>query len=145
MSETMATPIAARIARYGITHFAELCRFGIVGVVTFVINFLTFSLVFGRLHWDYRVAVSLAYVITVCCHFLLNKSFTFNATSYRLRRSAPRYGLMLGLNYLITVIAAWITVDVAGLSPYLGVVAATMGTATSSFIVMKYFVFSASP
>ena len=124
-------------------NFGELCRFGLVGIVTFGINFLSFSLFFGLLHLDYRVAVSLAYVVTVCCHFLFNKTFTFGATKQRLRHNVPRYVLMLGLNYVITIVASWLTVEVVGASPYFGVVAATAGTAFSSFFVMKYLVFAA--
>jgi putative flippase GtrA len=125
-------------------NFGELCRFGLVGIVTFGLNFLSFSVFFGLLHLDYRVAASLAYVVTVCCHFLLNKTFTFGAAEQKLRHNAPRYALMLGLNYAITIVASWLTVEVVGASPYFGVVASTAGTALSSFFVMKYFVFRES-
>jgi putative flippase GtrA len=142
--ETVGMVMVSRVITYVVAHFGELCRFGVVGVVTFGINFLLFSLFFGLLHADYRVAVSLAYVITVCCHFTLNKVFTFDATSDRLRQSAFRYGLLLGLNYTIALSTTWLTVAAIGASPYFGVIAATAGTATSSFFVMKYFVFGSS-
>jgi putative flippase GtrA len=131
----------SRFIHYWLTNFGQLCRFGLVGIATFGVNFLAFSVFFGLLHLDYRVAVSLAYLLTVCCHFLLNKRFTFGATEQKLRDNAPRYVLMLGLNYVITIVAAWLTVEVVGASPYFGVVASTAGTALSSFFVMKYFVF----
>ena len=79
--------IVSRVLAYVVAHFGELCRFGVVGIVTFGINFFAFSLFFGLLHTDYRVAVSLAYVITICCHFPLNKFFTFDAASDRLSGS----------------------------------------------------------
>jgi putative flippase GtrA len=131
----------SRFIHYWLINFGELCRFGLVGIVTFGVNFLSFSVFFGLLRLDYRVAVSLAYVLTVCFHFLLNKTFTFGAMEQKLRHNAPRYVLMLALNYVITIVASWLTVEVVGASPYLGVVASTAGTALSSFFVMKYFVF----
>jgi putative flippase GtrA len=137
-------PVLSRFIHYWLTNFGELCRFGLVGIATFGVNFLAFSVFFGLLYLDYRVAVSLAYVLTVCCHFLLNKRFTFGATEQKLRHNAPRYVLMLGLNYVITIVACWLTVEIVGASPYFGVVASTAGTALSSFFVMKYFVFGES-
>jgi putative flippase GtrA len=137
-------PALSRFIHYWLTNFGELCRFGLVGIATFGVNFLSFSVFFGLLHLDYRVAISLAYVFTVCCHFLLNKTFTFGATEQRLRHNAPRYVLMLGFNYVITITASWLTVEVLGASPYFGVVASTAGTALSSYFVMKYFVFRES-
>jgi putative flippase GtrA len=133
--------IVSRVFAYVLTHFGELCRFGAVGIATFGINFLSFFLIFGMLHADYRVAVSLAFVITIFCHFMLNKFFTFEAGSAGLGRSAFRYGLMLGLNYAIVMSITWITVAVVGASAYFGVIAATGVTAITGFFAMKYFVF----
>ena len=134
-------PIILRLQNYVAKHFIELLRFSIVGVSTFFVNFLSVYLFYGTLHLDYRFAASLAYIITTCCHFMFNKLFTFSAGEQKLHHNAPRYGLMLALNYAITIFATSLTVGIFGGSPYLGVVASTGGTALSSFFVMKYFVF----
>jgi putative flippase GtrA len=139
----MGMPVVSRVFGYCTRHFDELCRFGMVGIVTFGINFLAFSLFFGLMHAGYQVAISLAYLVTVCCHFFLNKIFTFGATAQKLRRNLPRYVAMLGLNYMIAIAASWLTVEVVGASPYWAVVTSTAGTALSSFFVMKYIVFGA--
>ena len=136
-------PILPRVLEYCRAHSGEIWRFAIVGIVTFAINFLSFSFFFGVLHADYRIAVSIAYGITVACHFALNKRFTVAAGSQNLGRNAPRYGLMLGLNYVIAIFASWLTVEVVGVSPYYGIIASVAGTSLSSFFVMRYFVFNA--
>jgi putative flippase GtrA len=123
-------PLVSRIFGYGARHFYELCRFAIVGIVTFGINFLAFSLFFSVMHGGYQVAISLAYLVTVCCHFTLNKIFTFAATAQKLRSNLPRYVAMLGLNYAIAMTASWLTVEVVGASPYWAVVTSTAGTMT---------------
>ena len=66
------------VIRYLIEHRIQLMKFVVVGIVTFLINFLFFHLFYGLFHWDYRIAVSLAYVITVISHFLLHRIFTFS-------------------------------------------------------------------
>lgn len=134
--------IASHVFDYITTHFVEMLRFIIVGVATFFINMFSVFCFYGLLHEDYRIAISFAYVVTVCCHFTLNKAFTFQARERKLLQSAPRYGLMLVLNYFITLFASWLIVGVIGAPPYIGVIASTGGTALSSFFVMKYFVFS---
>lgn len=127
--------------KYVTTHSGELVRFAVVGTATLLVNVLAVSIFYGLLRDDYRIAISLSYIVTVCCHFTLNKMFTFGAAEHKLIRSAPRYGMMLVLNYLITLTCSWLSVGIIGTSPYVAVIASTCGTAVSSFYVMKYYVF----
>jgi putative flippase GtrA len=131
----------SKVGAYVASGWSEIWKFGMVGIATFGINFGAFSIFYGVLQHQYAIAASLAYAVTVVCHFLLNRFFTFGAGGQALSHNAPRYGLMLLLNYLITLLAQWFTVEVLRLSPYLGVVVATIGTAVTSFFLMKHFVF----
>ena len=128
--------------RYLVQYRIQLAKFVVVGVVTFAINFLSFHLFFDVLfQWDYRIAVSLAYVITVICHFSLHRIFTFKATEQQLGHNAAKYMIMLAVNYGITLTVVWLAVEVARSSPYIGVVASAATTASMSFFLMKYVVF----
>ena len=127
--------------RYLIEHRIQLAKFVVVGIVTFGINFLFFHVFYGLFHWDYRIAVSLAYVITVISHFLLHRIFTFSAAEQQMVHNAGKYLLMLAVNYGITLTVVGFVVEVVGWSPYIGVIASTAATASTSFFVMKYFVF----
>jgi putative flippase GtrA len=129
---------------YIVDHRRQLAKFVFVGFLTFGINFGLFHLFYGLANVDYRISVSLAYVITVVCHFLLHRFFTFDAAGQELVHNVGKYLGMLGLNYLITISMAWFVVAGLGLSPYWGVIAATAATACSSFFVLKYFVFGKS-
>jgi putative flippase GtrA len=130
--------------RYVLEHRRQLARFILVGAITFAINFLTFHLLYGVAKLDYRISVSLAYVITVISHFLLHRFFTFDAAEQQFVHNVGKYAAMLGLNYAITISMAWFVVEVLRLSPYFGVIASTLATASTSFFVMKYFVFRKS-
>lgn len=127
--------------RYILDHRWQLTKFAVVGVLTFGVNFLMFHLFYGLAGVDYRVSVSLAYVITVVSHFMLHRFFTFEAAEQALAHNVGRYLAMLCLNYAITITTAWFVVEALGLSPYFGVIASTAATACTSFFVMKYFVF----
>jgi putative flippase GtrA len=126
---------------YIVEHRWQLARFVFVGLLTFGINFSMFHLFYGLARIDYRISVSIAYAITVVCHFSLHRFFTFDAAEQQLAHNAGKYLAMLVLNYVITISMAWFVVEILGLSPYLGVVASTAATACTSFFVMKYFVF----
>jgi putative flippase GtrA len=127
--------------QYILDHRWQLAKFIFVGVLTFGINFLMFHLFYGVAQLDYRISVSIAYMITVICHFSLHRFFTFNAGEQTLAHNAGKYVAMLGLNYAITLSMAWFVVEALKVSPYWGVIASTLATAGTSFFVMKYFVF----
>ncbi|MBI3774085.1 MAG: GtrA family protein [Gammaproteobacteria bacterium] len=141
----MKPPSLALTLRFGLCYLSEhriqLVKFISVGLVTFGINFSFFHLFYGLLHLDYKIAVSFAYLITVASHFLLHRVFTFEAAGQHLGHNTGKYVVMLVLNYTITVMVAWFVVEVLRVSPYVGVIASTAATASTSFFLMKYFVF----
>jgi len=130
-----------RLAHYAETHRVQLVKFIFVGLLTFGIYICCFHFFYRLARLDYKLAVSLAYVMTVASHFLLHRFFTFGAAEQAFVHHTWKYLLMLGLNYVVSLGVVWISVEVAKISPYFGVVASTGITAGISFFVMKYFVF----
>jgi len=131
----------ARVVRYAQTHRAQLAKFVFVGLLTFGVYICCFHFLYRVARLDYKLAVSLAYVMTVASHFLLHRFFTFGAADQAFVHHTWRYLLMLGLNYVVSLGVVWIAVEVAKISPYFGVVASTGVTAGISFFMMKHFVF----
>lgn len=122
-------------------HRRQIARFALVGLSTFVLYIVLFRVLYGAMGFGYKIAISVAYFLTVCCHFILNRMFTFNVERRALGLHVGRYGLMLLLNYLITLAVVWAVVELLGMSPYLGAIASTAVSAMSSFLAMKHFVF----
>ncbi len=120
---------------------ALITRFGLVGIITFALNYSLVWLFYGVAALDYRIAVSIAYVLVVVVHFLLSRTFTYKAHSSPVLDHVGKYLGMLISNYFLTLIITICTVELCGLAPYWGVVFATIANAASSFIVMKRFVF----
>jgi putative flippase GtrA len=119
-----------------------IIRFILVGFVTFAINNLFFLFFNGYLQFNYQLSITFSYFLTVASHFCLNNFFTFSGQVEKVILGAvPRYLLMLGLNYLITLSVVASTVEFIGLSPYFGIVFSSAATAISSFLVMNHFVF----
>lgn len=127
---------------YLISHRLQLIKFIIVGLTTSGIYFACFHLFFAVIQFDYRIASSIAYAITICSHFLLHRKFTFVAVEQNLAMNGWKYLSMLALNYAIMLAVMWFSVSILGCSPYLGLIFSTAITAGISFFMMKYFVFS---
>jgi len=123
------------------SHKLQLTIFIIVGVVTFCINLGSFHIFYAIAQLDYKLAASIAYVITVICHFLMHRTFTFAAADQKVVHGLWKYLFMLGLNYTTLLIVMWFFVDILKVSPYFGLIASTGLTAFTSFFMMKYFVF----
>ena len=131
----------AFVLSYAATHRVQLAKFIAVGLTTLAIYVSCFHVFYRSVGVDYRIAVSLAYVITVGAHFLMNRFFTFEAAHQALAHHTWKYLLMLGLNYLVSLGVVWVTVELVRISPYFGLVGSTAITAGISFFMMKYFVF----
>jgi putative flippase GtrA len=119
-----------------------LLRFGVVGVATFALNMFCVWVFYGVAKIEYRISVSLAYMITVMTHFGLNRSFTYKVSGGGVFSDTFRYVIVLFINYLITLGVVSAVVEFMKVSVYYGVIASTFATASSSFFLMKHFVFA---
>ena len=127
--------------QYLLTHYIQLSKFLFVGFLTFFINLGFFHFFYASLAFNYKIAITISYVISVICHFMLHRFFTFKNREQAVAHHLVKYGVMLALNYGITLGAMWMTINILVLSPYFGLVFATAITAVTSFFTMKYFVF----
>jgi putative flippase GtrA len=130
---------------YVINYLAEnrlqLIKFIIVGFLTLGINLGCFHFFYDYLLWDYRIAVSMAYVLAVITHFSLHRLVTFQATDQDFVNNTWKYLTMLALNYVVMFSIVWCAVNIAQVSPYIGLIASTAITMVINFLVMRHFVF----
>ncbi|EKD71439.1 MAG: hypothetical protein ACD_46C00181G0004 [uncultured bacterium] len=124
----------------------QIIKFIVIGFTTFCINFLSFHFFYGICILNYKIATTFAYSITVVSHFTLHRIITFEVkrNEQHLGLHVGKYLFMLIINYIITITVMWATVEIIHGSAYIGLIASTMATASSSFFIMKYFVFANS-
>ena len=118
----------------------SIIKFGIVGGLTAVLYFSLFALFWRILELHYQIAISLAYFISVTFYFLANRKFTFQSTG-NTSRQLPRYGLLLLINYFVTLIVMHITVELFSFLPYFGIVASVGITFIINYQVSKRWIF----
>ena len=87
-------------------HFV---RYLVVGGSTFTIDFALLFILHGKVHIHLAIATSIAYWISIAYNFSLNRSWTFSARDKTdLRRHLTSYLVLLGFNYLFTVIFVYL-------------------------------------
>jgi len=126
------------------SHFWELIRFLFVGCIALCINLGCFGFFYHFENIEYKVAVTIAYIITLIVYYLLHRIFTFRAENQDLKLHAWKFLLLLVLNYLINLAIVWFITDVIKNSPYIGIIVAALVTASVSFLTMRHFVFKFS-
>jgi putative flippase GtrA len=129
------------LRHYFLKNLRFIFRFILVGCTTFCLNIFLTWIFYSRLNYDYKIAISFSYILTVAAHFLLNKFFTFNGIENNISGDGIRYLFMLIINYLITLAVSIVVVGILGFSPFISIPISTIFVAASSFLLMRHFVF----
>jgi putative flippase GtrA len=119
-----------------------LAFFLTVGASSAIFYFLSFTLLYGVMHWNYKVAVTIAYLISVLTHFLGNRFLTFQSHGSHFWRQLIRYITMVLINYGVTLMVMHAVVVWLKLVPYFGVAASIAATAGTGYLMSKFWVFT---
>lgn len=120
--------------------FSSLCKYLLVGGANTLLVWVSIF-VFNR--WAMLpspLAVTCAYALSICFHFLTNRSFTFSSSGM-LASEFLRYMLLFVVSYLLTMGVIYATVDVLGLPLALGMLAATVLTVPIGYLASYFWVF----
>ena len=118
----------------------QLAKYFFVTIFIFLFSLVLFYILYGVLGISYQLAVTFVYVATVVCHFSLHRIYTFGASVQNIYSNTVKYGAMLLINYVLTLLVSWFVLCFY-LSPYLTFYLSPPITALSSFLFLKYFVF----
>ncbi len=122
-------------------HKISLLLFLTVGFLSALVNFFSFTFFWRILHLDYRVAVSLAYLLSIVAHFIGNRQLTFKSYQISVLQQLPRYLVMASINYAVTLSLAYWVVDILHYSPYFGIVVGIAGTVVVGYLLSCFWVF----
>jgi putative flippase GtrA len=117
----------------------SLPRFLIIGVLSFILDAGTLFLTHGLLHVWLPLATTLAYAVAFTVNFGLNRLWTFGSTA-ALTGQATRYAVLIGVNYLITLLMVN-GIAAIGISYLLAKVMATAVIAGINYVAYRNWVF----
>jgi putative flippase GtrA len=117
----------------------SLPRFLIIGALSFILDAGTLFLTHGLLHIWLPLATTLAYAVAFTVNFSLNRLWTFGSTA-ALTGQATRYLVLIGVNYLITLLMVN-GLAAIGISYLLAKVMSTAVIAVVNYIAYRNWVF----
>jgi putative flippase GtrA len=121
-------------------NFQFIYKFLIVGFVTLILNFSLVFLLDKLLQLNYKLSITIAYLLTLIAHFMLNRTFTFEIYYFDWAHLI-KYLLLPLINFIISFLTAIFVVEILHLPPYYSVFFATSFCAVISYTFMKYFLF----
>ncbi len=121
--------------------YKQILLFLSVGAGSAIVNFCAFALAWRVLKMDYKLAATLAYVLSVVVHFTGNHYITFQHRESNMIKRLKKYSVLLLVNYLTTLITITICVSVIHLSPYLSMAIAIMVTVIIGYALSQKWVF----
>jgi dolichol-phosphate mannosyltransferase len=134
----------ARRVRHGLRrphNWFQLVRFSLVGASGYIINLAVYSALVEGAELHYLPAAVLAFCVAVTNNFLLNRHWTFKATSGRASFQAPRFLVVsliaLGFNLLVLELL----VGVIGVHKIAGQAAAVLAATPLNFVGNKLWSF----
>ena len=133
-----------RIIDFILLNRTSMLLFVIVGTSTAAIYFLTFGLLWNMLAINYRIGVSVAYILSTTFHFFANRHFTFKGQNIKLAHQLPKYLAMVVINYVVTLLIVSFVVEFLQFTPYLGICAAVSVTLVMTYLLSYFWVFGSS-
>lgn len=125
-------------------NWLQLVRFGLVGGVGFVVNLVVYALLVHGAGVDYRAANVGAWLVAVANNFVLNRHWTFDASSHgRARHQAMRFLVVSLLAEAVSLLLLTAFVEGAGLEKVLAQALAVGGAMPLNFLGNKLWSFRA--
>lgn len=114
-------------------------RYGLVGVLSVVIDFLVLFICFNILKFEQNTAISIAFILSTIFNFIMHRNFTFKK-KIALKIQLIRYLLLILLSYFITILSIHYLVNI-GFNLYFSKLLAVCFVYLYGYIFSRFFVF----
>lgn len=141
---TTAGPFSALLREVGrASHWAQLMRFGTVGLSGYVVNMAVFWAALNA-QIEYRAAATAAFVVALVNNFAWNRIWTFRDSPGRLGGQAFRFVVVSGAAFVVSLAVLSVLVRDAGVAKLLAQAAAIVAVTPLSFLANKFWSFRTS-
>jgi len=114
-----------------------------VGGTGAIIYIFALAIILEKFQVDYRLAVSIAYILGTSFHFFCNKFLTFNKPELSdIPVQIFRYIILSIFSYTLSMLIVIFIVERLHYSPYHGVVGSIAVTMVANYLIAKHWVFT---
>lgn len=132
--------LLSNVFNYISNNLNTIIKFGTMGILTTLVYLLFIYIFYDLLLLDYKVSISLAYIIGVIFQFISNQTFTFQVKKISFVH-VKKYSFLPVINYIHTLFTSLIIVGQLNYTPYISAILSTIISAIISFLYFKHFVF----
>ncbi len=121
----------------------EVILYGIFGILTTVINLLSFYLLTNFIHWEENIANTIAILLAVIFAYITNKDLVFHSKAQNLKDKTMQF-LKFMSGRAFTMVVEWIGCYLLFLTPMPQMISKLMVTVIViilNFFISKFFVF----
>lgn len=122
----------------------EIISYLIFGVLTTVVNIATFAIVYDIMRLDYKIATTIAWIISVLFAFITNKHFVYNSKSINAKiviREFVSFIIFRILSYVIDLVMMIIMIDGYNMNSIYAKVIANIFVVVINYFASKFFIF----
>lgn len=116
-------------------------KFLLIGANTAVLQFLALAFLLEIVGLNYKIAATLAFIMSVIFHFFANRYFTFNITGSPQFKQVTRYLAIVIVNCSLTVGVTTLSVETLRWGAYVGTALSILSTVLIGYFGLKYLVF----
>jgi len=117
---------------------SSFIKYGIVGIVSVVIDYSILFLMYTLLNFDKNISITLAFWISSIFNFLMHKKFTFLSKN-DIKLEFIKYLIMVFISYLLTIVIINILLKFTNL--YISKLISLIFVYLYGFTVSKFFVY----
>ena len=119
-------------------------RFIMVGGSTALVQFSVLALCINELDLSPAIGAGIAYTMSVCFHYFLNRYFTFQLNGKPNVREMTRYLTIVFINGAITVSVTNFSVEKLHFDAYIGTTFSIIVTVFVTFFAAKHWIFTST-
>jgi len=128
------------------TNSKEVVSYLIFGILTTLINIISYGLIAKVLEIDYKLATSIAWFLSVIFAFVTNKLYVFNSKSFQMKAVTKEFFSFIFfrlLSYFIDLLIMIIMVEWSKLDDLFAKVIANIIVVIINYFASKLFIFKA--
>jgi putative flippase GtrA len=121
-------------------HGKIALRYLLVGAANSVIYSCLLWVFLSYSDFAFAISIAFAFIIAMCFQYFANKYFTFGVNSASFGE-AVRYLVAAATNYLVSVLAIWICLDILDVSKLLASLFSAFSAAVAGYFLSFFWVY----
>lgn len=122
----------------------EIFNYLLFGGLTTLVNIVTYYLFVTFLHVDYKVATTIAWIVSVLFAYITNKKYVFNSKHSTFAQVFKEFFYFMGfriLSYFIDIFSMILLVEVIHVNDLLAKIIANVIVVVFNYFASKYVIF----